>query len=96
MVGEAVAADDWPSSRGAAFVRTQPWESLSYSRSEMGRVAFLLIAVATAAMAAMLTGSVAHDDFGVPLDVIRVDALRAAGALFAAVACGWLLMKRRR
>jgi hypothetical protein len=62
----------------------------------MVRVAFLLIAVATAAMAAMLTGSLAHDEFGVPLDVIRTDALRAAGALFAAVACGWLLRKWRR
>jgi hypothetical protein len=54
----------------------------------MGRVAILLIAVSTAAMAAMLTGSVAHDEFGVPLDVIRIDALKAAGVLLAAVTGG--------
>ncbi len=62
----------------------------------MGRVAFLTIAVAAAAMAAMLTGSVAHDEFGIPLDMIRVDALRAAAVMLAAVAGGWLLMRRRR
>ena len=62
----------------------------------MGRVAFLLIAVSTAALAAMLTESVAHEHFGIPSDVIRVDALRAAGALLAAVTGGWLLMRRKR
>jgi hypothetical protein len=55
----------------------------------MGRAAFLIIA--TAAMAAMMTGSVAHDEFGIPLDTIRTDALSAAGLIFAAVACGSLL-----
>ena len=40
----------------------------------MGRAAFLIIALATAAMAAMMTGSVAHDEFGIPLDTIRTDA----------------------
>ena len=49
----------------------------------MVRVAFLIIALATAAMAAMLTGSIAHDEFGVPLDVIRVDALKASMILAA-------------
>ena len=44
----------------------------------MGRAAFLIIALATAAMAAMMTGSVAHDEFGIPLDTIRTDALSAA------------------
>ena len=42
-------------------------------------------------MAAMMTGSVAHDDFGIPLDTIRTDALSAAGLIFAAVACGGVL-----
>jgi hypothetical protein len=42
----------------------------------------------------MLTGSVAHDEFGVPLDVIRVDALKA-GMILAAVVGGSLLMRRR-
>jgi hypothetical protein len=61
----------------------------------MGRAAFLIIAVATAAMAAMLTGNIAHDDFGIPLDAIRMDALRGAGLIFAAVACGSLLSRKR-
>ena len=73
-----------------------PFRWRGYSRSDMVRAAFLLIAVATAAMAAMLTGSVAHDHFGIPLDVIRVDALRAAAVMVAAVASGWLLMRRRK
>ena len=38
-----------------------------------------IIALATAAMAAMMTGSVAHDEFGISLDTIRTDALSAAG-----------------
>jgi hypothetical protein len=61
----------------------------------MGRVALLIIAVTTAAMAAMLTGSVAHDDFGIPLEAIRMDALRGAGLIFAAVACGSLLTRKK-
>jgi hypothetical protein len=59
----------------------------------MIRVAFLVIALATAAMAAMLTGSVAHDELGIPLDVIRVDALKAS-MILAAVVGGLLLMRR--
>jgi hypothetical protein len=61
----------------------------------MVRVAFLVIALATAAMAAMLTGSVAHDEFGIPLDVIRLDALKAS-LILAGVVGGSLLMRRRR
>jgi hypothetical protein len=61
----------------------------------MGRAALLIIALATAAMAAMLTGSVAHDDFGIPLDAIRTDALSAAGFIFAALACGSLLRRKK-
>jgi hypothetical protein len=47
---------------------------------DTGRAAFLIIALASAAMAAMLTGGVAHDEFGIPLDTIRTDALSAAGS----------------
>jgi hypothetical protein len=61
----------------------------------MGRVTFLIIAVATAAMAAMITGSVAHDDLGIPLDTIRTDALSAAGLVFAALACASLLEPKK-
>ena len=65
-----------------------------FSRN-MGKAAFLIIALASAAMAAMMTGSVAHDDFGIPLDTIRTDALSAAGLIFAAVACGSLLTRKK-
>jgi hypothetical protein len=57
----------------------------------MGRAAFLIIALANAAMAAMMTGSFAHYELGIPLDAIRTDALSAAGLIFAAIACGSLL-----
>jgi hypothetical protein len=60
----------------------------------MVRVAFLVIALTTAAMGAMLTGSIAHDEFGIPLDVIRVDALKGS-AILAAVAGELLLIRRR-
>ncbi len=62
---------------------------------EMGRAAFLILALATAAMAAMLTGSVAHDEFGISLEAIRTDALGAAALIFAAIACGSLLTRRK-
>ena len=79
--------------------RTQPkqWpvHSISTISRNMGKAAFLIIALATAAMAAMMTGSVAHDDFGIPLDTIRTDALSAAGLIFAAVACGSLLTRKK-
>jgi hypothetical protein len=45
-------------------------------------------------MAAMLTGSIAHDELGIPLDVIRVDALKAS-MILAAVVGGLLLVRRR-
>ena len=48
----------------------------------MGRAAILIAAVVTAGMMAMLTGSVAHDGFGIPLDASRVDALSGAGVIF--------------
>jgi hypothetical protein len=60
----------------------------------MGRVAFLVMALATAGMAAMMTGSIAHDEFGIPLDAIRSDALSAAGLILAATACASLLTRK--
>jgi hypothetical protein len=60
----------------------------------MVRAAFLIIAVATAPMAAIILGDVA-DDMGVSLDTIRTDALSAAGFIFAAVACGTLLRRKK-
>ena len=61
----------------------------------MGRAAFLIIALATAAMAAMTTGAVAHDEFGILLDTIRTVALSAAGFIFAAIAWGSLLTRKK-
>jgi hypothetical protein len=69
--------------------------NFDYSLATWARPAFLIIALATAAMAAMMTGSVAHDDFGIPLDTIRTDALSAAGLIFAAVACGSLMTRKK-
>jgi hypothetical protein len=60
----------------------------------MVRAAFLIIAMATAPVAAIILGDVA-DDMGIPLDTIRTDALSAAGFIFAAVACGALLRRKK-
>ena len=89
--------------RGASLeVWTEAARSLNSGRftqfrlfRNMGKAAFLIIALATAAMAAMMTGSVAHDHFGIPLNTIRTDALSAAGLIFAAVACGSLLTRKK-
>jgi hypothetical protein len=61
----------------------------------MGRAAFLIIALASAAIAAMITGSVAHAEFGIPLETIRTDALSAAGFIFADIAWGSLLTRKK-
>jgi hypothetical protein len=47
----------------------------------------LIAAVATA----LLLGLIAHDGMGMPIDMIRIDALAAAGLVFAAVAGGSVL-----
>jgi hypothetical protein len=67
---------------------------LGYSRTDMVRVAFVVTALIAAAMVALLSGSIAHDELGVPLDVIRVDALKAS-AILAVVVGGLLLIRRR-
>ena len=43
-----------------------------------------------AAATALLLGLFAHDAMGMPIDTIRIDALGAAGLIFAAVAGGSL------
>jgi hypothetical protein len=50
-------------------------------------IAGLTAAVATA----LLLGLIARDDVGMSADMIRTDALAAAGLIFAAVACGSVL-----
>jgi hypothetical protein len=47
----------------------------------------LIAALATA----LLLGLIAHDGMGMPIDMIRIDALAAAGLVFAAVAGGSVL-----
>ena len=44
---------------------------------------------------ALLLGLFAHDALGMPIDMIRIDALGAAGLIFAAVAGGSLLRRKR-
>jgi len=46
-------------------------------------------------MLAMMTGSIAHDEFGIPLETIRTDALSAAGFIFAAIAGASLVTRKR-
>jgi hypothetical protein len=41
-------------------------------------------------------GMIAHDDMGMSLSAIRVDALGAAGVILAAVSLGSLLARRKR
>ena len=43
----------------------------------MGRVVILILSLATAAAIAVLSGIIAHDDFGIAADTIRVDAFAA-------------------
>jgi hypothetical protein len=52
----------------------------------MGRAIDLLLSLGTAAAAALLLALIARDDVGMSADMVRVDALSAAGFIFAAVA----------
>jgi hypothetical protein len=50
----------------------------------------------TAAVAtALLLGLIARDDVGMSADMIRIDALSVAGIIFAAVANGSLLKRKK-
>jgi hypothetical protein len=61
----------------------------------MGRVVILILSLATAAAIAVLSGIIAHDDFGIAADTIRVDALRSAGCVFIVLTFGTLLKRNR-
>jgi hypothetical protein len=61
----------------------------------MGKIAVVVMAVTSAGMAAVLFGNIVHDQLGIPLTTIRMDALSAAGLITAAVACGSLLTWKR-
>jgi hypothetical protein len=51
----------------------------------------LFLTLIAAAATALLLGLIAHDAMGMPIDMIRIDALAAAGLIFAAVAGGSVL-----
>jgi hypothetical protein len=55
----------------------------------------LFLALIAAAATALLLGLLAHDALGMPIDMIRIDALTAAGLIFAAVVGRSLLARKR-
>jgi hypothetical protein len=64
-----------------------------YCSSMWGSIELFLTLIAAAATA-LLVGLFAHDAMGMPIDTIRIDAL-GAGLIFAAVAGGSLLRRKR-
>jgi hypothetical protein len=54
----------------------------------------LVLALIAAAATALLLGLFAHDAMGMPIDMIRIAALGAAGLMFAAVVGGSLLRRK--
>jgi hypothetical protein len=64
-------------------------------RRIMGRALAILVAVGTAAMIAMFIDSVAHDNLGLGFDTIRFGALNAAAAIFALLARGSALRRKK-
>jgi hypothetical protein len=65
-----------------------------YCRCMWGSIELFLTLIAAAATA-LLVGLFAHDAIGMPIDTIRIDALGAAGLIYAAVAGGSLLRRKR-
>jgi hypothetical protein len=61
----------------------------------MKRLVDVMLGLTAAAATALLLGLIAHDDMGMPIDVIRVDALRAAGFIFVAISFGTLLGRQK-
>ena len=55
----------------------------------------LLLALFAAAATALLLGLFAHDAMGMSIDVIRIDALGGATLIFAMVAGGSMLGRKR-
>jgi len=56
----------------------------------------LLLSVVAATATALLLALVAHDDVGMPPDMIREDALIAASIMVAAIACiSWRKPKQK-
>jgi hypothetical protein len=61
----------------------------------MKRLIDVMLGLTAAVATALLLGLIAHDDMGMPIDAIRIDALSAAGFIFAAVSFGTLLGRRK-
>jgi hypothetical protein len=55
----------------------------------------LLVGLLAAVATALVLGVVAHDDMGVPLNMIRADALSGAGFILFAIACTSLVKRGR-
>lgn len=65
-----------------------------YCQCMWGPIELFLTLIAAAATA-LLLGLFAHDAIGMTIDMIRIDALCAAGLVSAAVAGGSLLRRKR-
>jgi hypothetical protein len=59
----------------------------------MGRAIFPILALVSAATVAMVTSSLAHG-LGVPLDMVRTDALGVAGLIFASLVFGSFVKRK--
>ena len=64
-------------------------------RAGMARIVIPTLGLVTAVLAAVLLGSIAHNELGITSDTIRTDALTSAGFICVAVACGTLLKRDR-
>ena len=67
---------------------------LSYCR-RMQRTVDMILGLTAAVATALLLGLIARDDVGMAADMIRIDALIVAGIIFAAVASGSLLRRKK-
>ena len=68
---------------------------LSYCRRMQRTVDMLHGLTAAVVATALLLGLIARDDVGMSADMIRIDALSVAGIIFAAVASGSLLRRKK-
>ena len=55
----------------------------------------MILGLTAAVATALLLGLIARDDVGMSADMIRIDALSVAGIIFAAVASGSLLRRKK-
>ena len=57
----------------------------------MNRTVDVILGLTAAVATALLLALIARDDIGMPPDMVRTDALSAAGSIFVAIASGSLL-----